>query len=256
MALLPVELDDIRFRYGRNSVLRGVSLSVAAGEVVALLGPNGAGKTTLFSILTGRQFADHGDIRFAGEVCTEVDLEHRARIAHVAHRPEVYPQLSALENLELFHSLRAAAGQGEGGKREELRTWLGRLGLASSVDRMVSTFSRGMAQRVALARALSSAPELLIMDEPFTALDPGGRAELGKRLREASAGGTAILVASHDLDAIAAVAHRALVLRDGVIAARIARPGGDDETAVRGEFRRALAEGLGALSLPPTAVVA
>ena len=104
--ILPVELHGIHCRFGRKAVLRAVDLAVAAGEVVGLLGHNGAGKTTLFSILVGLQQPDAGVRRFAGREHLEVELETRARLAWLAHSPQIYPLLTARENVELFVDLR------------------------------------------------------------------------------------------------------------------------------------------------------
>lgn len=237
--LLPVELRGIAFRYGRKAVLRGVDLRLEEGEIVALLGANGAGKTTLFSILCGLMPPDSGDRVYAGEVLRDIDEEVRSQLAHVAHRPQVYPLLTARENLELFAALRSA--QGEGTRSGEV--FLRRLGLGEVIDQPCSTFSRGMAQRVALARALAQAPDLLILDEPFTALDTAGRGLLARMLREAAETGTAVLLASHDIETVASVVDRALVLEDGVISREVRidpAVSGDSRVRMRDELARIL----------------
>ena len=238
--VLPLELRGISFRYGRKVVLRRVDLSLRAGEVVALLGANGAGKTTLFSLLCGLAQPDGGEREFAGKLVDDVDEDLRAHLAHLGHRPQVYPLLTARENLELFAALRGAAGASGASGEDYLR----RLGLAEVIDQPVSTFSRGMAQRVALARALAESPELLVLDEPFTALDPAGRSLLASLLREQADAGGSVLLASHDLETVSTVADRALVLIDGVIAREI---GLDPDTPdPRAQMRRDLAAALSA----------
>jgi heme ABC exporter ATP-binding subunit CcmA len=238
--VLPLELRGITFRYGRKVVLRQVDMSLRAGEVVALLGANGAGKTTLFSLLCGLAQPDGGERHFAGQLVDDVDEGLRAHLAHLGHRPQVYPLLTARENLELFASLRAAAGSGGASGEDYLR----RLGLGEVIDQPVSTFSRGMAQRVALARALAQSPELLVLDEPFTALDPAGRALLASILREHADGGSSVLLASHDLETVSMVADRALVLIDGVIAKEIGLDANNPDP--RAQMRRELAAALSA----------
>jgi heme ABC exporter ATP-binding subunit CcmA len=223
MTILPVELRGITCRFGRNAVLRGVDLDVQRGEIVGLLGSNGAGKTTLFSILVGLRQPDAGERCFGGRVVPEVDAATRAKLAWLAHHPQLYPLLSARENVELFLEL---ADRPKGNLAGEL---LERLGLAHVVDQPVQTFSRGMAQRVALARALALAPELLILDEPFTALDRAGQALLVELLRGEAQRGTAVLLASHDLDILAGLVDRIAWLEGGVIAARAERAGRDAE---------------------------
>lgn len=228
--ILPVELRGITCRFGRKAVLRGVDLEVRSGEIVGLLGQNGAGKTTLFSILVGLRQPDGGVRRFAGRDHAEVELEVRARLAWLAHNPQIYPLLSARENVELFVDL--AGDTRPAGAREPVAA-LEQLGLAEVVDRPVGTFSRGMAQRVALARALALGPELLILDEPFTALDRSGRALLAELIRAEARAGAAVLLSSHDLDVVAGVVDRALLLDGGVIAGEARREQGDDDDGFR-----------------------
>lgn len=229
-SILPVELRGITRRFGRKAVLRGVDLEVQAGEIVGLLGQNGAGKTTLFSILVGLSQPDAGGRSFAGRLHQEVELEVRARLAWLAHSPQIYPLLSARENVELFVEL---AGDARPRGAPKPVAVLERLGLGEVVDRPVGSFSRGMAQRVALARALALKPELLILDEPFTALDRGGRALLAELLREEAAGGAAVLLSSHDLDVVAGVVDRALLLDGGVISGAAVRGPGEDAEGFR-----------------------
>lgn len=228
--ILPVELRGITCRFGRKAVLRGVDLEVRSGEVVGLLGQNGAGKTTLFSILVGLRQPDDGARRFAGRDHVDIQLEVRARLAWLAHSPQIYPLLSARENVELFVEL---AGDLRPTNARSPIAMLERLGLADVIDRPVGTFSRGMAQRVALARALALAPELLILDEPFTALDRAGRALLVELIRAEAKAGSAVLLSSHDLDVVAQAVDRALLLDGGVIRGEARRQAGDDDEAFR-----------------------
>jgi heme ABC exporter ATP-binding subunit CcmA len=229
-SILPAELRGITCRFGRTAVLRGVDLTVAAGEIVGLLGHNGAGKTTLFSILVGLRQPDDGVRRFAGRDHAEVELEVRARLAWLAHSPQLYPLLSARENVELFVDL---AGDARPADAPNPVAVLEQLGLAAVIERPVGTFSRGMAQRVALARALTLAPELLILDEPFTALDRLGRALLANMLRAEAARGAAVLLSSHDLDVVAEVVDRALLLHGGVIDGEARREPGESSEGFR-----------------------
>ncbi|MFO7566337.1 MAG: heme ABC exporter ATP-binding protein CcmA [Enhygromyxa sp.] len=228
--ILPVELRGITCRFGRKAVLRGVDLEVRSGEIVGLLGQNGAGKTTLFSILVGLRQPDGGVRSFAGREHEEIELEVRARLAWLAHSPQIYPLLSARENVELFVEL---AGELRPQDARDPVATLERLGLGEVIDRPVGTFSRGMAQRVALARALALAPELLVLDEPFTALDRAGRSLLAELLRAEAAAGRAVLLSSHDLDVVAQVVERALLLDGGVICGEARRQPGDDDEGFR-----------------------
>lgn len=217
-----LELRGIGKHFGRLAVLRGLDLDLHSGEIVGLIGANGAGKSTLLSIIAGLMPPSRGQRTFAGS--EGVGRDERARFAVVSHTAQTYPRLTALENLELFAKLRAQAG----GHNEALRPTLDRLGLGYAADRQAGTFSRGMLQRLALARALLGRPEMLLLDEPFTALDRPGRTLLATVLAQERDRGAAILLISHDLEALVSVADRVVLLEGGVIAGDVARvPGGD-----------------------------
>ena len=228
-----LELSSIEKRFGRLAVLRQVNLAVARGEVVGLLGANGAGKTTMLNIVAGLLPPTAGDRIYFGDRHDDVGPGLRSRITLVTHTAQTYPRLTARENMHLFAQLRAAAGARTG----EVDPLLERLGLGHAMDRLAGTFSRGMLQRLALARALLGFPELLLLDEPFTALDRPGRALLTSVLREEADGGTAILLSSHDVDAVLSVTDRVVMLEAGAIAgeARRDRDGDPDGEAYRDE---------------------
>lgn len=229
--ITPVVLRGVGHRFGRKVVLRGVDLELAAGTITGLVGANGAGKTTLFLILAGLLQPDDGAIGLGAHDGGPTSLELRARLAFVAHAPQLYPALSARANLELFADLRRAAGLSSRPAEDVLR----RLGLPiEAIDRPASTYSRGMAQRVALARAVAGDPELLLLDEPFTALDARGRGQLAEVLRGERDRGAAILLSSHDHATLVRLCDRLVLLEDGRIAARVDRQGpGDPDFAAR-----------------------
>jgi ABC-type multidrug transport system ATPase subunit len=225
----PLELCGIGKRFGRLSVLRGVDLRVDAGEVVGLIGANGSGKTTLLNIAVGLLPPSEGERRLGGQPAPQVELEHRTSIAFVTHTTQLYPRLTARENMTLFAELRAAAGA-DVAPAEPL---LERLGLAHAADRMVGTFSRGMMQRLALARALQGRPQLLLLDEPFTALDRPGRERLAEVLVQERAAGLAVLLSSHDYDAVVVVTDRVVLLEDGRLQGEVRRGKGDEAIGYR-----------------------
>lgn len=212
-------LRGISKRFGRLAVLRDVDLELLGGQVVGLIGANGAGKTTLLSIIAGVLGATSGSRRFAEFDEGEVDTAQRSRLCLVTHTAQVYERLSALENLELFADLRRSAGLEAAPPMPVLE----RLGLAYAAQRMAGTFSRGMLQRLALARAMIGKPDLLLLDEPFTALDRPGRALLADVLLEERARGAAILLSSHDFDAVVSVTDRTVLLEGGRIVGEVER---------------------------------
>jgi ABC-type multidrug transport system ATPase subunit len=162
-------------------------------------------------------------------------------MAYVAHTPQLYPRLSARENLELFARLRVAAGL----LAPTTDGTLERLGLATSRDQIVETFSRGMMQRLALARALACRPELFLLDEPFTALDSDGRELLVNVLREERDRGAATLLCSHEVQVVCSVADRVLLLERGEIAGEVVREAGGTSD---GSFRDRVCELAGGVA--------
>ncbi|MEE9385584.1 MAG: ABC transporter ATP-binding protein [Nannocystaceae bacterium] len=216
-SILPLELRGIARAFGRRSILRGVDLRVGRGEIVGLMGANGAGKTTLFSIIAGLLCADGGTCRFADTDLEAGAVAIRARLAYVAHGPQLYPLLTARENLELAAQLRDAAGASS----REAGGMLERLGLAAHADRRIEAFSRGMAQRASLARALAAAPELMLLDEPLTALDRDGQALVAEIMREERDRGAGIVLCSHDLETVLSVSDRVVLLEHGVISGEV-----------------------------------
>jgi ABC-type multidrug transport system ATPase subunit len=175
-------------RYGRKRVLRGVDIAVPRGGFAVVTGPNGSGKTTLLRLLAGLGQPTRGDLL--------VDTD-RARIGYLAHEPLVYRELTAVENLELYGRLYRVPE-----RRERVGMLLERFTLWDARNERVSTYSRGMTQRLALCRALLHDPDLLILDEPFSALDEGGAALLDREL-ESLAGQRTVVLTTHDPDRVA-----------------------------------------------------
>jgi heme ABC exporter ATP-binding subunit CcmA len=194
-------------------VLRGVDLVVEAGEVVALLGANGAGKTTLLRVLALLLRPGGGRLSLFGVEAGAAPPALRHRIGWVGHESCCYPDLTATENLafwaELFELPDPAA------RAAELLAWAG---LEAAARRPVRTFSRGMAQRLALARALLHAPDLLLLDEPYSGLDPEAVAALQTRLAHLAAAGHSIILTTHEIERVAPIATRLAILHRGRIA--------------------------------------
>jgi heme ABC exporter ATP-binding subunit CcmA len=205
-----VAVDGVWKFYGDYPALRDIRLEAAPGTCLALIGRNGAGKTTLLRIVAGFSRPGRGQVRiFGGE---PRDAETRRKLGFIGHGISVYDELSALENLTLYGKLyglpdpRRAAGE-----------WLERTGLARVSNGLVREFSRGMRQRLAVARAFLHDPQVLLLDEPFTALDDKAIAVLQRLLREALASGKTVVMSTHQLrEALELASHVALLTRGQV----------------------------------------
>ena len=183
--------------FGTKRVLRDLDLEVADRDLLLVTGPNGSGKSTLLALCAGLLVPTAGEL--------EVDVE-RGRIGFLAHEPLVYRELTALENLDLYGRLYRVPE-----RRERIGMLLERFALWEARSRRVGSFSRGMTQRLALCRALLHEPELLVLDEPYSALDTDGASLLDDEL--ASAGGTrAVVVATHEPERLAPLATGHLAL--------------------------------------------
>lgn len=206
-----LEIRDLTKTYGGPQVLRGLSFDVEPGEGIVLLGPNGAGKSTLLRILAGIHRASGGRIRIGGHAASFRDSDVRRLIGFVSHETYLYDALTARENLAFFGHLYGIRDAGV------IDAALERAGLRRFANASVGSFSRGMAQRLTLARARIHDPALLLLDEPFTGLDPLAAADLEDTLREFRGSGGAFLMATHDLAHLRGVGTRLLVLRRGRI---------------------------------------
>ncbi len=169
--------------FGDKRVLRGVDLELVPGGFAVVTGPNGSGKTTLLRICAGLALPSDGELR--------VDVE-RAQIGYLGHEPLVYRELTALENLELYGRLYHVPE-----RRERIGMVLERFGLWDVRHERVASYSRGMTQRLALCRVLLHEPALLVLDEPYTALDAQGVELLDTQLGELRDERT-FLVSTHD----------------------------------------------------------
>jgi len=170
-------------RFGEKRVLRGVELDVPRGGFAVVTGPNGSGKTTLLRICAGLALPSEGELTVNAT---------RAQIGYLGHEPLVYRELTSLENLDLYGRLYRVRE-----RRERIGMLLERFGLWEARHDRVATYSRGMTQRLALCRVLLHDPTLLVLDEPYTALDTDGARLLDDQLRELS-GQRTFVVSTHD----------------------------------------------------------
>lgn len=216
-----IAAKDLYRDYGRQRALSGVSLALQAGQVTALLGENGAGKSTLLSILAGMQRPSRGQVLVDDQPLAGLDdTSFRRCLGVLSHEPRCYAELSPRENLHLFaqiYDLPLAAPAGASGSL--IDHWLQAVGLVRAADRPARTLSRGMLQRLAIARTLLHQPSLILLDEPYTGLDPAGVALLSELLVAERARGALILVVTHDLATVAPLCDQVVVLCRGRVGA-------------------------------------
>jgi ABC-2 type transport system ATP-binding protein len=211
-----IEISDLRHRYGEREALRGVTFEVTSGEIFALLGPNGGGKTTLFKILSTLIRPASGAVRVLGHDLAREAGAVRPRIGVVFQNPGLDPKLTVAENLVHHGHL---YGLGGPSLRDRVKRVLVELDLADRADDLVETLSGGLARRAELARGLLHAPELLLLDEPSTGLDPGARRDFSNQLRGLRDGaGVTVVLTTHFMEE-AERADRVAVLHEGALVA-------------------------------------
>jgi ABC-2 type transport system ATP-binding protein len=197
----------------RVPAVRDVSFTVARGEIFGLLGPNGAGKTTTIKMLLGLVKPDRGVARILGhEVPSKAS---RAKLGFLPENPYFYDHLTGRELLDYYGGL---FGIPRAERRKRAQEMLERVGIAYAADQPLRKLSKGMMQRIGMAQALISDPEVLILDEPMSGLDPVGRKEFRDILLERRRAGTAVMFSSHILPDVEMVADRVAILSNGAVA--------------------------------------
>src|SRR5574340_548274 len=213
MSELVIETQGVGRRFAGVNAVDHVDLRAEPGEAVALFGPNGAGKTTLLRMIATLLRPTRGSLRLFGHSVSDGGAKARRRIGFLSHHSFLYPDLTPTENLDFYARMfRLPAPQAR------VRELLDQVGLVGWAHRPVRTLSRGLEQRCALARALLHEPDLLLMDEPFTGLDVDAGGMLRDRLKQAHAGGTTLIMTTHDMAQAFDVCQRAVVLVRGRLA--------------------------------------
>jgi ABC-2 type transport system ATP-binding protein len=198
----------------RVEVLKGLSFEVVRGEIFGFLGPNGAGKTTTIKAITGLVFPDRGTITVCGRPHT--DLDAKRSIGFMPESPYVYNHLTGREFLRFAAELLALDRVLIEGRIQQV---LEMVSMASAADRPMRTFSKGMLQRMALAQALLGEPELLILDEPMSGLDPVGRRDVRDIILEQRERGTTVFFSSHIIPDVETICDRVAIVVDGTVRA-------------------------------------
>jgi ABC-2 type transport system ATP-binding protein len=220
-----IRVDKLRkeFRQGffmrRVLAVKSVSFEVQRGDIFGFLGPNGAGKTTTIKMLTGLIRPSGGSASLFGEAVPCVT--QRARLGFLPENPYVYPYLTPLEFVELSARL---SGLSAKAARDRTRQVLDQVGVSYAADRRVGRLSKGMLQRTGLAAALVADPELLILDEPMSGLDPVGRKEVKELILEERKLGRTVFFSTHILSDVETMCDRVTILRRGevVVSGRLA----------------------------------
>jgi len=230
-----LEVNDLAKRYGRVVALDGATFTARPGRIVGFLGPNGAGKTTTMRCIFGLARPDRGDVHWKGRL---VDREARLRFGYMPEQRGLYPRMRVGEQLSYFaqqHGLRGRDADAAATR------WLERMGLGDRTKSKLEELSHGNQQRVQLAVALAHDPELLVLDEPFSGLDPIGIATMTEVVNERARAGVGVVFSSHQLDLVEDVCEDVVIIAKG----RIVAAGAIDELKARSGRRHLEVEVVG-----------
>jgi lipopolysaccharide export system ATP-binding protein len=202
--------------YAGRTVVRGVSLTIGAGEIVGLLGPNGAGKTTTFSIVVGLVRPDGGVVRLGNRDLTDLPMYRRARagISYLPQEPSVFRKMTVEENLlAILETLDLPPS----GRRERADRLLAEFGLGALRRNRAYSLSGGERRRVEIARSLVVSPDFLLLDEPFAGIDPIAVLDIQAIARRLAASGIGVLMTDHNVRETLSIVDRAYIINDGEI---------------------------------------
>jgi ABC-2 type transport system ATP-binding protein len=206
---MELEIDGLSRRYGTVTALDGLTFGVPAGQVFGFLGPNGAGKTTTMRAIFGVTALDAGEIRWRGR---PVDEAARRTFGYMPEERGLYPAMPLFDQVEYFARLHGMDGPAAA---KAAWHWIDRLGLSGRGQTRVDALSHGNQQRAQLAVALVHEPELLVLDEPFSGLDPGGIDDMSAILAERAAAGVTVLFSSHQLDLVEDICEAVAIIYRG-----------------------------------------
>ena len=210
-----IEAQTLTKRYNGTAVVKGISFSVARGEIFGLLGPNGAGKTTTILMLLGLSDITEGQARVLGYDPVREPLQVKRRVGYLPDQVGFYDNLTAAENLRYTARL---IGLERGEREQQISSALAHVGLLEFANKRVATFSRGMRQRLGLAEILMKNAEIAILDEPTSGLDPQATLELLEIIRNLKHHNVTVLLSSHLLDRVQSVCDRVALFNLGTIA--------------------------------------
>ena len=231
--MLKLQAVDLSKSYRGRKVVDDVELEIGQGEVVGLLGPNGAGKTTTFYILVGLARPDSGRVLLNDEEITDLPMYLRARsgISYLPQEPSVFRQLTSEENLlAVLETLPLTPEQ----QRDRLEELLAQMGLETVRTSKAYTLSGGERRRLEIARSLTLQPSFILLDEPFSGIDPLTVKDLQEIIRDLAKSGIGVLITDHNVRETLSVTDRAYILKNG----KIFRKGRPDELSNDAEVRR------------------
>jgi lipopolysaccharide export system ATP-binding protein len=231
--MLKLQAVELHKSYRGRKVVDDVELEIGQGEVVGLLGPNGAGKTTTFYILVGLARPDSGRVLLNGEEITDLPMYLRARsgISYLPQEPSVFRQLSSEENLlAVLETLPLTPEQ----QRDRLEELLVQMGLETVRTSKAYTLSGGERRRLEIARSLTLEPSFILLDEPFSGIDPLTVKDLQEIIRDLANSGIGVLITDHNVRETLTVTDRAYILKSG----KIFRKGRPEELSNDPEVRR------------------
>jgi lipopolysaccharide export system ATP-binding protein len=231
--MLKLQAVDLSKSYRGRKVVDDVELEIGQGEVVGLLGPNGAGKTTTFYILVGLARPDSGRVLLNDEEITDLPMYLRARsgISYLPQEPSVFRQLTSEENLlAVLETLPLTPEQ----QRDRLEELLAQMGLETVRTSKAYTLSGGERRRLEIARSLTLQPSFILLDEPFSGIDPLTVKDLQELIRDLAKSGIGVLITDHNVRETLSVTDRAYILKSG----KIFRKGRPDELSNDPEVRR------------------
>ena len=230
---MAIEARDLVKEYSKRRVVNGVSLRVGPGEVVGLLGPNGAGKTTTFYMIVGLERPKSGTIAIGGQDVTNLPMHMRARfgLSYLAQEPSVFRKLSVEDNIKAILELRPGK---KSDRDEKCRQLLEEFDLYRLRTQKGYMLSGGERRRVEIARALAMEPSYVLLDEPFTGVDPIAVADLQDIVRRLKEKGLGVLITDHNVSETLAITDRAYIMYDGrILVSGEARQIAEDDTARR-----------------------
>ena len=226
-----VQIRQLSKHFGDFHAVKDVNLTVNAGDVYGFLGPNGAGKSTTMRCMLSLIQADHGSIALFGQSIQEHRSQILARVGSLIEKPDFYKYLSAFKNLQLFSRI-----SGKPSSSQEIREMLDFVGLAGRENDRVGGFSHGMRQRLGIAQTLLHQPDLIVLDEPTTGLDPQGIIDMRNLiLRLKNEQKKTIILSSHNLSEVELICNRMVIIHQGksIVEGNVAELLNEDEQIIR-----------------------